>query len=113
MQGVAMNDSAPMKAPAPPWSPRLVAALSGAADLATASMMLARHDVPVFPCAPGGKQPLTARGFHDATVDVATIREGGARLPEANLGDPAGTASGVDVVDVDVHTTGSGFAAFE
>jgi hypothetical protein len=113
MQGVAMNDSAPMKVPAPPWSPRLVAALFGAADLATASMMYARHDVPVFPCAPGGKQPLTAHGFHDATTDVAAVHEWWRRWPDANLGIPTGTPSGVDVLDVDVHTTGSGFAAFE
>jgi hypothetical protein len=108
-----MNDPVPMKAPAVRWSPRLVTALSGAADLATASMMLARHDVPVFPCAPGGKQPLTTHGFQDATADVAKVREWWRRWPDANLGVPTGTPSGVDVVDVDVHTTGSGFAAFE
>ena len=90
-----------------------MAAVSGAADLATASMMLARHDVPVFPCVPGGKQPLTAHGFHDATADVAAVHEWWRRWPDANLGIPTGTPSGVDVVDVDVHTTGSGFSAFE
>jgi len=108
-----MNNSAPMKAPAARWSPRLATALSEAADLATASLMLARHDVPVFPCAPGGKQPLTTHGFHDATADGATVREWWRRWPDANLGIPTGTPSGVDVVDVDVHTAGSGFAAFE
>src|SRR3954453_13399470 len=113
MQGVAMNIAAPIRAFAPPWSPRLVTALSGAADLATASMMLAHHDVPVFPCAPGGKQPLTAHGFHDATTDVAIVHEWWRRWPDANLGIPTGTPSGVDVVDVGVHTAGSGFAAFE
>jgi hypothetical protein len=108
-----MNDSAPMKAPTARWSPRLVTALSGAADLGAASMMLARHDVPVFPCAPGGKQPLTTHGFHDATADLATVAEWWRRWPDANLAIPTGRPSGVDVVDVDVHTTGSGFAAFE
>ncbi|WP_246000328.1 bifunctional DNA primase/polymerase [Nocardioides pocheonensis] len=108
-----MNDSAPMNVPPPRWSPRLAKALSGVADLATASVLLARHDVPVFPCAPGGKQPLTAHGFHDATADVAAVHEWWRRWPDANLGVPTGTASGVDVVDVDVHTMGSGFAAFE
>src|SRR4051794_16929942 len=77
-----MNNSAPMKAPAARWSPRLATALSGAADLATASLMLARHDVPVFPCVPGGKQPLTAHGFLDATADVATVHEWWRRWPE-------------------------------
>jgi hypothetical protein len=102
-----------MPAPAPRWSARLAIALSGAADLSSASMMLARHDVPVFPCAPGGKQPLTPHGFHDAAADVDTVHEWWRRWPDANLGVPTGTASGVDVVDVDVHTMGSGFAAFE
>src|SRR3954466_10845433 len=113
MQGVAMNRLPLMTARSERWIPGLVTALSGAADLATASMMLARHDVPVFPCAPGGKQPLTTHGFHDATADGATVREWWRRWPDANLGIPTGTPSGVDVVDVDVHTTGSGFAAFE
>jgi hypothetical protein len=108
-----MNNSPPMKAPAARWSPRLVTALCEAADLATASMMLARHDVPVFPCAPGGKQPLTTHGFHDATADDSTVREWWRRWPNANLGIPTGAPSGVEVVDIDVHTTGSGFAAFE
>src|SRR3954447_11611371 len=113
MQGVAMNSSGPMKAPAASWSPRLVTALFGAADLATPSVSPARHDVPVFPCAPGAKQPLTAHGFHDATTDVAAVHEWWRRWPETTLGIPTGTPSGVDVIDVDVHTTGSGFATFE
>ncbi|HEY6797926.1 MAG TPA: bifunctional DNA primase/polymerase [Kineosporiaceae bacterium] len=112
-----MNNSEPMQALAtrmsPRLSPRLATALSGAANLANASMMLARHDVPVFPCAPGGKQPLTTHGFHDATTDVTAVREWWRRWPDANLGVPTGAPWGVDVVDVDVHTTGSGFAAFE
>src|SRR5690606_13396029 len=33
--------------------------------------------------------------------------------PTANLGIPTGAASGIDVVDVDVHSGGSGFGAFE
>jgi hypothetical protein len=76
-------------------------------------MMLARRDVPVFPCVPGRKQPLTTHGFQDATADVSTVQAWWRRWPDANLGIPTGTQSGVDVVDVDVHTSGSGFDAFE
>lgn len=34
---------------------------------------LARHGVPVFPCAPGGKRPIPERGFHEATTDVKQV----------------------------------------
>lgn len=88
-------------------------ALSESPDLATASMMLAGRDIPVFPCMPGGKQPLTTHGFHDASTDTATVRAWWERWPDANIGMPTGHAADVDVVDVDVHSSGNGFAAFE
>lgn len=95
------------------WSPRLPIELSEAPDLFTASTMLARHGIPVFPCVPGGKQPLTSHGFHDATAELATVQAWWGRCPDANIGMPTGAASGVDVVDVDVHPAGSGFSSFE
>ncbi|MBB3024051.1 hypothetical protein FHX50_002358 [Helcobacillus massiliensis] len=52
---------------------------------------------------PGQKRPLTARGFHDATTDLAQITQWWTRWPEANLGLPTGAVSGVVVVDVDVR----------
>ena len=64
---------------------------------------LASAGVPVFPCVPGQKRPLTARGFHDATTDLAQIEQWWTRWPDANLGLPTGAASGVVVVDVDVR----------
>ena len=75
--------------------------------------MLAQAGVPVFPCVPGGKQPLTSRGFHDASADPAQVTAWWRRWPDANLALPTGGASGLDVVDVDVHPGGSGYAAFE
>ena len=75
--------------------------------------MLATRDIPVFPCTPGGKQPLTSHGFHDASTDLATVRSWWQRWPDANIGMPTGAASGVDVVDIDVHSGDNGFAAFE
>jgi hypothetical protein len=53
---------------------------------------------PVFPCAPGGKAPLTPHGFHDATTDVVRIEEWWARHREANVAIPT---AGLLVVDVD------------
>lgn len=64
---------------------------------------LASAGVPVFPCVPGQKRPLTPRGFHDATTDLAQVERWWARWPEANLGLPTGAVSGVVVVDVDVR----------
>lgn len=52
----------------------------------------------VFPCAPGQKTPLTARGFHDATTDSATIEAWWRRHPSANV---AIATEGLLVVDVD------------
>lgn len=57
----------------------------------------------MFPCVPGQKRPLTARGFHDATTDLVQIEQWWARWPGANLGLPAGAVSGAVVVDVDVR----------
>ncbi|MCV7636799.1 bifunctional DNA primase/polymerase [Micrococcus luteus] len=77
-----------------PHQDRLLGRVAG--DLASAG-------VPVFPCVPGQKRPLTARGFHDATTDLAQIEHWWAQWPDANLGLPTGAASGVVVVDVDVR----------
>ena len=98
-------------------SPRLLATAmlhaAAAPDLPTAATTLARAGVPVFPCFPGGKQPLTRRGFQDASADPAQVSAWWRRWPDANLALPTGAASGVDVVDVDVHFAGSGYPAFE
>jgi hypothetical protein len=86
---------------------------SGASTLAVAARHLAAAGVPVFPCAPLGKHPYTPRGFHDATTDVARVEAWWSRIPEANLGVPTGVASGMVVVDVDVHGPIDGWLAFK
>ena len=95
------------------WSPRLLNSIVHAPDLATAAEHLGASEVPVFPCVAGGKRPLTVHGFQDSSADTDVIRSWWQRWPDANIGVPTGSASGVDVVDVDVHDTGSGYAAFE
>ncbi len=63
-----------------------------------AALRYAELGYPVFPCAPGGKVPLTPRGFKDATRDPAQIAAWWEKHPEANIGIPT---AGLLVVDVD------------
>ena len=108
-----MNQLHRQRAAAVRWSPRLLNDIVNAPDLATAAEHLGASGISVFPCVPGGKRPLTAHGFQDASAELAVIDFWWRRHPDANIGIPTGAAGGVDVVDVDVHQTGSGFAAFE
>lgn len=71
--------------------------------LASAAREFARAGVPVFPIVPGGKRPMTSRGFLDASTDLRVVDRWWHRAPSANLAIPTGAASGVVVVDVDVH----------
>lgn len=97
----------------PRWSPQLVQAVCSAdVSLAAAATMLADNGIPAFPCAPGQKYPLTPHGFHDASSDRGVVASWWKRWPEANIGIPTGATSGVDVVDVDVHSGGDGYRAF-
>ncbi len=81
--------------------------------LALAAVRYANLGIPVFPCVPAGKQPLTPNGFHDATSSARVVHAWWQRTPDANIGLPTGLSTGVLVVDIDVHPGGSGFAAFE
>ena len=85
--------------------------LDGEVPLPLVARMLARLGMPVFPCAPGGKRPIPERGFHDATIDAGQVEAWWRDRPRANLAIPTGAASGVVVVDVDVHKV-DGYAAF-
>lgn len=79
--------------------------------VARAAAVFADAGVPIFPCAPGGKQPITSAGFHDATTDPGQVQAWWARFPEANIGMPTGAASSLVVVDVDVHGPVNGYEA--
>ncbi|WP_105034130.1 bifunctional DNA primase/polymerase [Cryobacterium aureum] len=82
-------------------------------QLRDAAIAFARAGIPVFPCVTDGKHPLTPAGFHDASRDLDQLRGWWGRWPGANIGMPTGSASGIDVVDIDVTSKDSGFAAFE
>ncbi|HUZ55113.1 MAG TPA: bifunctional DNA primase/polymerase [Streptosporangiaceae bacterium] len=66
---------------------------------------------PVFPCQPDGKQPATRHGFRDASTDPGQIRRWWSRQAQANLAIATGSL-GPDVLDVDQHDEGNGFAAW-
>ena len=67
-------------------------------DLATAALGYAQLGYPVFPCVPGGKNPLTENGFKDASTDPVQIEAWWTQHPNANIGIPT---EGRLVVDVD------------
>lgn len=65
-----------------------------------AALALAARGWFVFPLKPRAKQPLSARGFQDATTDPKTITDWWARWPDANLGLWPGPSK-LFVVDID------------
>ncbi len=87
--------------------------MAGGMSRREAAITLARADIPVFPCVPGGKRPLTSSGFRDATTRDYLVYQWWKRWPDANIGMPTGPTSGFDVVDIDVRGDESGFAAFQ
>jgi len=76
-----------------------------------AALCYAQAGWPVFPCLTGHKAPATQHGFHDATTDSDKISWWWSHHPGRNVAIATG-APGPDVLDVDVHQQGSGFAAF-
>ncbi len=66
-----------------------------------AALRYAALGLPVFPCAPAQKTPVTPHGFHDATTDEATIRAWWRDNPRANVAIPTGAAAGAIVIDID------------
>ncbi len=65
----------------------------------------------VFPCRPGGKEPVTRHGLNDATVSHRDIERWWSRVPAANVAIRTGAPYGPDVLDIDRKGERSGFPA--
>lgn len=72
----------------------------GSAILA-AALSYASRGIPVFPCNPKDKRPLTEHGFKDATTDIEQVRRWWTEHPENMIGIPTGKRTGYLVVDID------------
>src|SRR5215203_5585187 len=71
-------------------------------ELLGGALLYAGRGIPVFPCEAGGKRPLTAEGFLEATTEGASIRRWWGRWSNANVAIPTGERSGLLVLDVDL-----------
>ena len=67
-----------------------------------AALEYARSGIPVFPCNPLDKKPLTTNGFKDASKDEAQIHAWWQKWPNAMIGAPTGPVSGMWVADLDL-----------
>lgn len=69
-----------------------------------AAIAYAANGWKVFPCSPNTKIPIAGtHGVRDATSDVSAVAEWWTNTPDANIGLACGAASGVYVVDIDIH----------
>jgi hypothetical protein len=62
--------------------------------------------IPVFPCLARDKRPRTEHGFKDATTARKQIERWWTEKPDANIGVPTGTTSGLLVIDIDPRNRG-------
>src|SRR5262249_10210344 len=67
-----------------------------------AALYYASKGLPVFPCSPLTKHPLTPHGFYDAPPNEAQIPEWWTKWPNAMIGMPTGPRSGLWVTDTDI-----------
>ena len=70
-------------------------------ELLQAALAYAELGYPVFPCVPGGKAPITAHGFKDATTEPARIEAWWDKYPSANIGMPTADLLVIDVDGAD------------
>lgn len=81
------------------------------------ALLYAKRRVPIFPCVPLGKQPLTPQGFKNASCNQEQVRKWWTKWPDANIGMPTGlvgpTFQTADIIDVDVRPNGNGYDTYK
>lgn len=80
---------------------------------AAAAHWYANQGWPVFPCWEHGKEPLTTRGFKDASTDHGVIDKWWTQYPRANLALVSGKPSGWFALDVDGSEGAASLAELE
>lgn len=85
--------------------------MSTVSRMARAARAYAGYNLRVFPCAAGGKLPLTTHGYQDASADAAQIDAWWERWPDANVA-MACAPSGYMVLDADTHRLDDAGRAF-
>ena len=78
-------------------------------ELLEAALHYAEQGLLMFPLR--GKKPFTEHGCKDAATDPKIIRAWWSKWPDANIGLPTGTRTGIVVVDVDGETGERSIAA--
>jgi hypothetical protein len=81
-------------------------------DLRTAALEYAHKHIPVFPLNRLDKTPILKGGFHNASCDPVSIKAHWGNHPNANIGMPTGTKSGIIVIDVD-NKNANGFESLK
>jgi len=81
-------------------------------SLLNGALRLGAQGLPVFPCDPQQKRPWTRTGFKAATTDRTQIISWWTSHPNAAIGMPTGTVSGLVVIDLDKRPDKDGVAAF-
>jgi hypothetical protein len=71
------------------------------AEALQAAIELAKQGLPSFPCSGVRKRPTTPHGFYDARIDADGLTALWRDHPGPLVGVRAGTASGIDVLDLD------------
>ena len=82
-------------------------------EMLDAALDYAQRGWLVLPLIPGKKEPLTTKGFYDASTDEAQINEWWTQYPHANIGIQVGPKSDLFVIDVDNKGGKNGSAEFE
>jgi len=73
------------------------------ADMLNLALELAAAGVPVFPCRPENKRPLTRNGFKGASTFRHVVERYWSDWPDALVGMPTGERTGVWVLDQDTY----------